>query len=198
MRRHQARPALVRADWEEKARNYAREHRWEIIADIGQILASEASPIAAKTRWASWESGVLSRVDMGTECQSLIAERQAAIDTDHEEQTIVADHFREMLRLHKHNPNDCCVFIPSSMAAQWVADATGEPRPVNRASAFLSGIGIAELRKSKKGVPGFVWRGPKAEPTSTAVWFNHSGRPAQPDAKTDESDTKSDDGDWWE
>jgi hypothetical protein len=105
--------------------------------------------------------------------QSVIRERMMAIDTDNEEQAIVAEHWREMLRLLHHDAEDCCVFVPSALAAEWLAIATRENRGTPRASAHLGGLGLPEIRKSKKdGILGWVWTGPNAPPRSTARWYN--------------------------
>ncbi len=160
------------ADWEERVRNYVREHRWEIIADIGKILTSEAGSLVPKTRWAAWEQGVLSKVGHAERCQELVYERMMTADTDNEEKELVAEHFREKLTLFHHDPDDCCVFIPSKVAGEWLADACQEKRPTNRATAYLSGLGIPELRKSKKGQPGWAWTGPKARIGTSATWFD--------------------------
>jgi len=160
------------ADWEERLRDYVREHRWDLIADVGQILTSMAGPLVPKTRWAAWEQGVLSKVRLAEACQDLVYERMMTADTDNEEKEVVAEHFREKLILFHHDPDDCCVFIPSKVAGEWLADACQEKRPTNRATAYLSGLGIPELRKSKKGQPGWAWTGPKARSGAPAVWFD--------------------------
>ncbi len=164
------------ADWEEKVRNYAKEHRWEIIADVGEILTSEAGPLTPKTRWAAWEQGVLSKVDLAERCQELVRERMMTADADDEEKEIVAEHFREMLSLHHHDAEGGKVFFPTGLAAEWLAVATRENRSPSRANSYLAGLGIPELRRSAKdGTRGWLWTGPNARSGDATFWYDHRG-----------------------
>jgi Bifunctional DNA primase/polymerase, N-terminal len=148
------------ATWEENVRTFAREHRWDILADVGACLEAEADAIITRTRWASWEQGVLSHVSGYAACQDIIVSRQAAVDDDDEERDIVAAVFRDRIRPSAGDPDKAHVFIPSWMASQWLQDATQEKRPTNRASSYLLGLGIPELRKSSDGGQrGWRWKG---------------------------------------
>jgi hypothetical protein len=175
------RPAFS-ATWERDVRAFARGHRWEILADVRAILESEADPITPRTRWAAWEQEVLARTDMLTHCQDVIAARQGAVDDDDEDRDSVAEKFRENIRAKGYEPDECHVFIPSAVAARWLEEATGERRPTNRASRYILGLGIPEIRKSSDdGKRGWRWRGKNANPNGAAddpPWGPTPGAPS--------------------
>lgn len=156
-------------DWEHDTRSYIREHRWEIVADVLAMLSSEPKRIVAKTRWSRWERDVLAKVEGFPECQRLIVERQGAIDDDESEKDLVADHFRERIRGLGYDPEGGTYFLHSSSVALWLEEATGEKRATNRASTFLGGLGIPELRRSSDdGRRGWRWTGPDTNPRAPA------------------------------
>lgn len=148
------------ATWEQEVRAYAQANRWQIIADIEATLQDEPGVFQPRTRWATWEQEVLSKVDKPAECQNLIAERQELIDEDDEEKLTVADLFRVQITSAGHNPTTDHVFIPSAVAARWVSIATRKSWATNTASAYIRGLGIPELRKTKGGDErGWHWVG---------------------------------------
>jgi hypothetical protein len=91
-----ARPRY-RATWEQEVRDYARQHRWEIIADVRDRLQGEQHPVTPRTRWATWESEVLAHMDKLAECQEIIAKRQETVDDDNSDRVLVAAHFGQRL-----------------------------------------------------------------------------------------------------
>src|SRR5262249_57818990 len=93
-------------------------------------------------------------------CQVLIHERQHAIDHDDDERAIITDTCRANIRLYGHDPDQCFVFIPSRMIADWLQDATGIRRETNKASAYLANLSVPELLPEKKGGErGWSWCG---------------------------------------
>jgi hypothetical protein len=119
-------------------------------------------------RWAAWAGAVLARVDNPEECRAVILRRQQEVDHDRGEAELVEAEFREMLSRAGHDPDRGCVFIPSGKAADWLRAATKKHRTTSQASAYLQGLGIPALSKTKKdGRPGWRWRGPLAPADAT-------------------------------
>jgi hypothetical protein len=159
-----------RATWEQETRDFAREHRWEIIGDALALLQTATPSLPARTRWATWEQGVLAKTAMPLECQALIAERQGVMDDDRDEQEQVADHFRsELRRCGIGDPDGYRGFILSGIAANWLSRATRTHYRTNQATAHLAGLGIPELRKSKRGRPGWIWSGKRSNANADPV-----------------------------
>jgi hypothetical protein len=114
-------------------------------------------------RLALWENEVLAKVDDPAACQRVILQRQSEVDDDRQEAEEVAAQFRAELRRRGHNPDRECVFIPSAIAAAWLAMATGHRLAPNKATTFLKTLSISELRPTKiTGRPGWRWTGPAA------------------------------------
>lgn len=154
--------------WDNRVTSYLDEHRWDILADIGQILECDGDPITPRTRWAVWEQQVLSKTSLAAECQGVIAERQESMDDDENERGLVAEHFRATLKSRGHDPDTECIMIPHQDAADWLSYITRTHFATNRASAYLDGLKIAELSKSKRndGVR-WIWRGSKVASAAT-------------------------------
>ena len=137
--------------WETEVREFIRSNRWGLIADIRALLEADSKLSKVETRWAAWERDVIGKMDGWNTLQTEIRLRQEDIDDDDDERTHVGEFFAAQLKLRSHDPDLETVFIPSVTAAEWVSDATRTKYPTNRASAFLSGLSIAELRKSDRG-----------------------------------------------
>jgi hypothetical protein len=146
--------------WEDGLRTFIRSNLWGIFADIRDRLAEPSQLDVARSRWASWERHVLGKVPEWAKLQDLILERQRAIDDDDEDRQLVIDHFREELKVRGHDPDGERIFVPSAEAAAWVSTATRTAYPTNKASSFLNGLSISELRKSDRGkARGWIWTG---------------------------------------
>jgi hypothetical protein len=172
------RPDCYSATWEADVTAFVRAHRWDIMADARVILEAPRPPLDVRTRWATWEADVLSRVETPNLCQNTILERQATVDDDNEERDLVGEYFREQLSKREHNPESQAIFIRVRDAARWLNEATNQKLPTNKASTQLSGLGIAELRKAKsEGVRGYRWQGPSSEPGADAVKLRPEPRP---------------------
>lgn len=150
-------------EWEEQTNRFIDEHRLDIIGDIITELARDKPILARSTRWGAWEASVLACVEDPMACQDLIAERQAAIDSDNEESDTVRDGIAEALRKRGHsNPDADVVFIPSGEMAKIVNEATGQNFPTNKVSGHLKTLTIGELSKTDRtdlGGRGWIWRG---------------------------------------
>jgi len=180
-----ARPTF-KASWESELRTFIRSNRWGLLADIRALLEANSVLIHAETRWSAWERDVLGKTLAWGTLQTEIVNRQKAVDDDDDERSHVAQFFVERLTERGHDPVKETIRIPSLTAAEWVSDATRTKYPTNRASAFLSGLSIACLRKSNRGGwRGWVWTGANTQDSTArelkgpATWETRvTGRPS--------------------
>jgi hypothetical protein len=153
-----------KASWESEVREFIRSNRWGLLADIRELLLANSQLLYPETRWSAWERDVLGKTLAWATLQTEIVKRQKAIDDDDDERSHVAQFFVERLKERGHMPDLETVRIPSLIAAEWVSDATRTKYPTNRASAFLGGLSIPQLRKSNRsGWRGWVWKGEKSQ-----------------------------------
>jgi len=151
-------------DWQGEVERYIDDNRWAVVGDLLAQLAGPKAALARPSRWATWEQEVLACVADPDGCQRVIADRQGAVDGDQEDADQVREAFAAALRLRGHDPETAVVFIPSRDAAEIVNQATGESRPVQRASAYLQTLAVPQLRKSNwdGGARGWRWTGRQA------------------------------------
>lgn len=153
------------ADWEQETVDFIETNKWEIIGDILADLRAHAPKLARHSRWGAWEDVVLARLPDPAAVQSLIEDRQAAIDDDQSEAELVRDAFEEELHSRGQYPDLAVVRMPSRFVAMIVNKALNEQKPVNKVSSHLKMLAIAELRKSdRKDFRGWVWYGRNADP----------------------------------
>jgi len=137
------------------------EHRWELIAEIGQRLTNGWAIMTPITRWSAWEKEVLFQTDAGPACQKLIVERQAQVDDDDDESILITAHFATKL---KENYDLVAstdhIFIPSQAVRDWVNEATGERFKTSGATAHLKSLSIKHLEYERTNHSrGWVWKG---------------------------------------
>jgi hypothetical protein len=153
--------------WERDTRAYAAAHRWEIVADIVELLKREVPVIRVATRRADWEQSVLARVTADLAgCQALLLARQDELDADDGEKADVRDYFVRRLEEHGYDPETCHIRFTSLQAAEWLTAATRKHYATNTASAELARRGIAELKNDRtKTKRGWVWKGEQCKAT---------------------------------
>jgi hypothetical protein len=160
-----ARPTYS-ASWEEETAALIDERRWEIVGDCLAWFQKPATVLTRHCRWSAWEDAVLARVAEPADCQKVIEERQNDVDEDTSESDLVRDWFVKALRGRRHSPDLQRIFIPSRTAGEWTNIATGERRPINRATGYLNQLKIKEIRKSAdNGARGFTWTGKSYKPS---------------------------------
>jgi hypothetical protein len=158
-----SRPEEYSATWEEETAALIETKRWEIVGDLLAILKQPTMPLKRHSRWGAWEDAVLAHVGDPSECQKVIEERQGQVDDDSAEADLIREYFAEQIRRRGFNQATQVIWIPTALAAEWMEDATGEKRPVNRASSLLATLNIKELRKgSEHGRRGWRWTGLKS------------------------------------
>jgi hypothetical protein len=168
-----------RDTWEAEVEAHVEANRWAIIGDLIAVLQDKPRQrLSECTRWAAWETAVLSRVSNPAECQTLIRERQSQVDEDSEESALVREKFIQQLARRNHDPEREVVFLPSAVAALWVELATGEKKATNKQTGYLKTLTIAELKKSDRGDSrGWVWRGKQSPPLKEAVQLKDEPEP---------------------
>jgi hypothetical protein len=152
------------ASWELDTVQFIDKYRWAIIGDILAILRTPGQPLKKYSRWGLWEQSILAHAADPEACQAHIETRQAAVDDDQDEQDLMREVIAEAMQERGLSAASSVVLIPSRVAAELVERATGERRPVNKASAYLKTLGITELRKSDRAeARGWIWRGKGAD-----------------------------------
>ena len=123
--------------WEERTRQFIEDNRDAIIGDLVAFFQREPKPLKRLTRWATWESQVLARVDDPNGCLDLIVNRRDAADVEHEEGEIIEDFFAQRLRGLGYDVDRADMFIPADVAARWYNRATGDNRKVSGVTRTL-------------------------------------------------------------
>jgi len=157
--------------WEERLRAYIDDHRLEIIGDLVAFLRSHKKPLSQATRWAAWETEVLSHVADPNACLSAILARRSQVDVEEEEGEIVEDYFASKLRALDYVPDREDIFLPNEIAARWFNAATGDNRKVAGVTRTLKQLRdeerVTRIIPSRAGQlggeRGFRWVGQYAD-----------------------------------
>lgn len=156
--------------WEDETRQFIHERRRSIIADLLGILRQKPGEVTRPARWATWEREVLARLPEPNDAQAVYLERQREVDAEGEAGEIIEDYFAARLHSLDYDVARDVVFIPSTVAAQWYAQSTGEKHNVTGVSKILRQM-IAEqqlsrlvLNASRAIGRGFLWYGDEAAP----------------------------------
>ncbi|BBO34729.1 bifunctional DNA primase/polymerase [Lacipirellula parvula] len=163
---------LVRGDnsgpWLENANRFVDDNRQRLIGDIIGALRAEPFPLRTFGRWAAWEQAIVSRLPEPGEAQQVIAERQAAINTDLDESEIVEEFFCDQLAKLGYDVQQESIRIPSAVAARWYGWAINEPVRSTVASKRMHQLSAEGQMKRLAPEPGrshgrcYVWTGPAA------------------------------------
>jgi hypothetical protein len=164
------REPTYRDTWEEEVTAFIDANREKIIADCIGFLQRPAMPMKRYTRWATWESQVLSKVDHPDNCVSLILDRRGAVDVEQEEGAIVEDYFAHKLTGLRYDADRDDVFIYNDVAARWFNEATGDHKKVTGVTRALKQLynehrvfQIVQSRSSDRTARGFRWIGQHAD-----------------------------------
>lgn len=125
------------ARWWEDTLALINKRRDEIFADIRELLRFSSPPLKRLTRWASWETAVLSRMQDAEGLQTVISERSAVADTELDEWQTVVEYFPFQLPKAGYNVEVANVRMPAGVASKWYIDATGETMKAQTASRRL-------------------------------------------------------------
>jgi hypothetical protein len=157
-------------NWEESLREFIDGNREAIFADLIGFLRGPRTELSRHTRWGAWERDILSRLPEPADAQRVIIERQNAADAEVEESEVIGDYFRGQITAAGYITEFVRVFIPSSIARDWLAAATGERFTTIGASRTLAQLidegklQCIERSKSRAGGRGFIWMGSSWNP----------------------------------
>jgi hypothetical protein len=159
--------------WLERVDEFIEKHRLEIWADCRDLLlAARPEGFRAQSRWPEWQAQVLSKVGLAAECQEIIAQRQAAIDSDTDEVEEVRAYFARQVAAYSGRDADTAhAWFLSQTATEWLKAALKRDFSVSSATTYLRGSGLVaaeeeELSATKplmkhdmtKG-RGWTWKG---------------------------------------
>lgn len=174
------------ASWRDDTRKFIRSNRWEILADIADLLSRRPGTLKPLTRWAAWESGVLSKVDRAEECQRTIIDRQGVIDEDNSDRDLIRDYICKQISGVGGDPDTSLFQIPSALMAEWVSTATRTNYQTNRATTFVKGLSIAELTPARdKHFRGWIWCGSNSTEREPTRFPSPQQPPRQPHFSVD-------------
>jgi len=177
------------ATWYEETSGYIQEHQRAILGDLVGVLRGPVTPLREFTRWATWERDILQRLPEPGDAQKTIVERQAAVDVDEEESSLVEDYFADQLRRLGYDVDAERVFIPSQVSARWYGWAVNQPTAVIAASRQLNQMATeGRLRRisistGRSWGRGFIWTGENWPGTHTSVDLQERIRDQRKDAK---------------
>ena len=152
--------------WEEELSAFVASNRQGIIADLIAFLRRPPKRLKRYSRWASWESQVLSKTENPDRCLDAILERRGQVDVEEEEGGIIEDYFAAKLRWLGYDLERDDVSIPNAYAARWFNQATGDNRRVAGVTRTLKQLHdegkitrIMPARMGGTGGRGFRWVG---------------------------------------
>lgn len=160
------RPAYYSPTWEAEVRQYIRENRAALWADVREALDNRDRTAESSGRWAEWECGVLAATPDVVDTQIELAARREAVNADRSE----ADDFRHYvvgrLTSFGYKPDDCYVFIHSAVMSEWLDRVERKRHATKQVKGLVTGFGIPELTYDRKNTNrGWLWKG-----------SNHEGR----------------------
>jgi hypothetical protein len=169
--------------WEEQTLAYIRERRWQIVGDILAELKKPAAKLATHSRWGSWEDAIVARLPRPAAVQRLIRERQGEMDGDDADADTIRAAFAKELSDRGHDPDRASVRIPVGVAAAVVSTALRRHFETGKATTFLKGLHIPELRYDRKtNSRAWVWSGTESDTAKEPEDLND--RPIEPGTET--------------
>jgi len=170
-------------DWEERVSGFIRDRQQQIIGDLIAFLRQPAKSMRRHSRWAAWESGVLSRVPHPDDCIDAILERRAETDVEEEEGRLIEEHFGSKLRWLGYDPQTADVFLPNPIVVRWYGEATGDK------AKRTTGVTRALVQMRNEGRLHCIVQG-RASGSSRERGFRWIGEFCDEDSTTDFSITK--------
>jgi hypothetical protein len=168
------RPDVYSASWEDDFREFIEKHRWSIMADCRELLQREPGGKLESSRWASWERDILSKLVDPDEIRRTIERRRAEMDGDEDDRDELLAIVEERIEKEKGDARGVCFFIPTQILANWINEVRKKNDAANTISGQLRRLGSKKLTKSKRGRPGFIWRGEDVPLNATAdAWVEN-------------------------
>jgi len=158
------RPKAYEGSWDENVRRFIVENRESLISDVVAMLREEPTVSkSSSTRWAPWESGVLSRTTSPTAAIELIKKRQKEADVESEESVSFGEFLERRIADLGYNTETARVFLPMSVACGWYAYEMHERASPIHIGRILSqkideGVLMYMTRyRAPDGTRGFLW-----------------------------------------
>jgi hypothetical protein len=159
-----SRPAY-RKEWVEEVVAFLADYQWDLIAEIAGRLESKGGDVEVRSRWGSWEVGVLAKVPETRACQELIAERREIMDADAEGGLAFEEHVRAKLVERGHDPDTESVRIPTADMGVWYSEFEKDNVPAGRATERLKLLPLPHLRWKRANTARFwLWQVGKIQP----------------------------------
>jgi hypothetical protein len=166
-----ARPSKKPPEWRDETAAFMRENRWEILADVAQLLKRPAGWMTPKTRWAAWERDILSKLIDPESCQAAIIERQEVVDEGNGDREIIRDALRAKIVEHGYDPDLALLKIPSKTMAEIASEAMRRHYETAAATTFVKGLSIVELIANRSSdCRGWIWNGGQTTETDPVLF----------------------------
>ncbi|MFC1597404.1 primase-helicase zinc-binding domain-containing protein [Planctomycetota bacterium] len=190
-----------RSGWEEDVKSFVETNHPAIIGDLIGFLRRPPKPLRRHTRWGSWESGVLARVESPNECLDAILERRGQADVEEEEGAVIEDFFASKLRWLEYDIDRDDIFMPNEIVAQWYVMATGDRKKVTGVTRTLKQMKdegrqsrLVPTRAGPKGERGFRWVGEHAGVTDATHYDIRKRLAEKRQAREASEDTEAENG----
>lgn len=151
-------------DWESETLAYIDANRKALISDLIWFLRDcPRQPLSKHSRWAAWESEVLSKLDDPAAIQKVLAARSSAADAETDEVEDVERFVEQQLAGLGYDTENDRIHIPSRVACEWYNAATNDKRSVVSACRIMAQFvneGKAnglKINPSRKYGRGFIW-----------------------------------------
>lgn len=144
--------------WQKDIEEFIKNKRWSIIGDIGELLASNGFdlPNEGSTRWAYWESAVLSKVNNPVQVRELIKSRQGQLDDDDANGVEFVKHLQENFHRFKVGASPIAK-IPHKAMHELLEEFLGEKLGKNVVTKKISALGLPCLHQVAKPGKLRVW-----------------------------------------
>lgn len=173
--------------WIEDTFAMVEENRWAIIGDIAAAMAVEPVELETATRWASWERGVVSKLNNPRDIIQTVITRQSEFDFDSESESEIEDHFEKRLSEFGYETDKTWIHISNMVATKWYTEATGDRIGVSKMKrAIKQAFGEGLLKRMRENPcraygRGLLWMGPTKVPGQSVQYdlddrINHVNR----------------------
>ena len=123
--------------WEAEVSAFIDANRQAIIADLITFLKLPKKPLSKHTRWATWETEIVSRLYNPLDIQQLVIKRSAMADVEADELDLIESYFgARLLELGYQSPDR--IHVPMDIASAWFNASTGEKLTKSKACRVLN------------------------------------------------------------
>ena len=144
--------------WQHELEEYIKNHQWEIIGDIGELLMSDSPtlPNEGTGRRGEWERDVLSKLNEPTSLRQLMRGREKEVDDDAANGFEFVKHLEENLQSKKIYPLPVARITQAELR-ELLADFLGEKVGMNAVKKKVEALGLPCLHQVTKPGKARVW-----------------------------------------